>query len=385
MTNHNVDHLENELISVRRHLHQHPELAYEEVQTTAFLKEKLLAAGIRILDVPLKTGLIAEVSGNPDGPIVAIRADIDALPVQEETGLSYQSKVPGKMHACGHDFHTAVILGAAYLLKKEEQQLPGTVRILFQPAEESSHGAETVLASGGLDDVQAIFGEHNTPQLEVGELGTRVGALTAAVDRFEIELEGKGTHAAAPENGRDPIVAASHLINLLQTIVSRNTSPLDAALVSVTQLTSGNTWNVIPTKAYLQGTVRTLSDETRAFIPERMKRITESVGEGLGIQVTFKWLPGPPATKNDPQWTALAERVAKETGYRFIEIPPTLGGEDFAYYQTKIPGAFVNIGTGSSYNHHHPKFTIDEKAIVPASRYFSKLAVRALEHLSSNQ
>lgn len=267
-----IGHLEDELIAVRRHLHQFPELSNQEVKTTALLKQRLLDVGIRVLDVPLKTGLIAEVSGNPEGPVIAIRADIDALPIHEETDLPYISSKPEIMHACGHDFHTSVILGAAYLLKQQEHSLPGTVRIIFQPAEETGHGAEEILGSGGLDGVQAIFGLHNTPYLKVGEFGTRVGPLTAAVDRFEVSISGKGTHAAAPDKGIDPIVASSHLITALQTIISRNTDPLDHALISITELTSGNTWNVIPEKAYMQGTVRTLNDETRkAFEASKLK------------------------------------------------------------------------------------------------------------------
>lgn len=377
-----VGHLEDELTAVRRHFHQYPELSYEETQTTAELKRRLLEAGIRILAVPLKTGVIAEVSGDPDGPVVAIRADIDALPIQEETGLSYRSIVQGKMHACGHDFHAAVILGAAYLLKQHARELPGTVRIIFQPAEETGHGAEDVMASGGLDGVRAIFGLHNTPDLAVGELGTRTGALTAAVDRFEITLSGQATHAAVPEKGRDPVAAAAHLITVLQTLVSRNTGPLDHVLLSVTQLTSGNTWNVIPEKAYLQGTVRTLNEEARKAVPKRIKLIIEGISRGLGVYAAFQWKPGPPATNNDEHWAALAAAVAGESGYRVKHLEPKLGGEDFAYYQQEIPGAFVNIGTGHSFNHHHPKFTVDEKALLPAARFFSLLAKKALEQVS---
>ncbi|CUH94729.1 putative hydrolase YxeP [Propionispora sp. 2/2-37] len=373
-----MQRLEEELITVYRKFHQLPELSNEEFQTTKTLRELLTAVGIRILDLPLATGLVAEIAGDTKGPVVAIRCDIDALPVQEETGLPYQSLNQGKMHACGHDFHMTVILGAAYLLRQRERALAGTVKIIFQPAEETGHGAEAIMQTGVLSDVQAIFGLHSQPHLPVGTIGTCTGPLTAAVDRFELDIIGVGTHAAEPDKGIDPIVVAAHVVTALQTIVSRNINAFDQGLVSVTHIKSGNTWNVIPQSAFLEGTVRTLKAETRKLIPAKIKQISEGIAASFGARAELRWYPGPPATNNTAKWAKLAAQVGEETGYEVREEIPWLGGEDFAYYQEKMPGAFINVGTGQSYAHHHPKFSIDEAAILHSARYFSRLAEQVL-------
>lgn len=374
----NNKNLEEKLVEVRHNFHRHPELSNEEFETTKTLRKLLNEAQIRVLNLPLATGLVAEITGDREGPIIAIRGDIDALPIIEETDIEYKSQAFGKMHACGHDFHTTVILGAAYLLKQQESTLRGTVRIIFQPAEEIGHGAEAVLASGALSNVAAIFGLHSAPDLEVGSFGTNVGSLTAAVDRFEIEIEGIGTHASSPEKGIDPIIVAAHIITALQTIVSRSVSAFDQVLISVTHMESGNTWNVIPTKAYIEGTVRTVNAKMREFVPSKMRQIVKGMADSFGATAELKWYSGPPATDNTKEWTLVALDVAKQQGYVIKELPKTLIGEDFAFYQEKIPGAFVNIGTGVSYSLHHPKFTVDDAAIMPGANYFAKLARRAL-------
>ncbi|MCB2294394.1 amidohydrolase [Clostridium algoriphilum] len=376
-----INNLEEKLIEVRHNFHKNPELSNEEFETTKTLRKLLNEAHIRILDLPLATGLVAEITGNKEGPIIAIRGDIDALPIIEDSNLDYKSQVLGKMHACGHDFHTTVILGAAYILKQQEATLSGTVRFIFQPAEETGKGAENVLATGALTDVSAIFGLHSAPDLEVGSFGTKVGPLTAAVDRFEIEIVGVGTHASSPEKGIDPIIVAAHIITALQTIVSRNVSAFDQALISVAHLQSGNTWNVIPTTAYLEGTVRTVNAKMREFVPKRMRQIVKGMADSFGATAELKWYCGPPATNNTPKWTSVALDVAKEQGYVIKELPDTLIGEDFAFYQEQISGAFVNIGTGVSYSLHHPKFKVDDAAILPGAKYFSQLAKRALNIL----
>lgn len=380
-----INKLEKNLIEVRREFHQNPELANEEVKTTETLRKLLTEAKIRILDLPLNTGLVAEVTGDKKGPIIAIRGDIDALPIIEETNVAYKSKIYGKMHACGHDFHASVILGAAYLLKQQEETLAGTVKFIFQPAEEAGHGAETVLATGVLSDVEAIFGLHCTPDLPVGCMGTNVGALSAAVDRFEIEISGIGTHASSPEKGIDPIIVAANIITSLQTIVSRSVSAFDQVLISVTQLKSGNTWNVIPTTAYLEGTVRTLNANMREFIPVKMRQIIKGMGDSFGATAKLKWYPGPPATNNTKSWTDVALEVASEQKYQVKELLPSLAGEDFACYQEEVPGAFIKIGTGGPYSIHHPKFIIDEAALVPSANYFAQLAKRALVILGKDR
>lgn len=376
-----LENLEEELIGLFHEFHRYPELSNEEFETTKKIKELLGQVDIEVLDLPLKTGLVAQVKGNPNGPVVAIRCDIDALPIIEETSLSYKSLSNGKMHACGHDFHTAVVLGAAYLVKKYQGSLIGTVKFIFQQGEESGDGAQKILATGVLDDVDVIFGIHNVSDYEVGVMGLKEGAMTAAVDRFEIKITGVGSHAAKPEKSVDPIIISTNIINALQTIVSRNISPTDKALLSVTHVESGNTWNVIPETAYIEGTVRTLDEHTRELIPERMKALVEGIAKSYGGNAELIWHSGSPATKNDEEWTNFAYKLGRIMGYDVKRITMGLEGEDFAYYQKEIPGVFIVVGTGISEAHHHPEYTVDEKAIIKCSRYFSRLAESALKKI----
>ena len=376
-----LENLEEELIGLFHEFHRYPELSNEEFETTKKIKELLGQVDIEVLDLPLKTGLVAQVKGNPNGPVVAIRCDIDALPIIEETSLSYKSLSNGKMHACGHDFHTAVVLGAAYLVKKYQGSLIGTVKFIFQPGEESGDGAEKIISTGALDDVDAIFGIHNVSDSDVGVMGLKEGAMTAAVDRFEIKITGVGSHAAKPEKSIDPIIISTNIINALQTIVSRNISPTDKALLSVTHVESGNTWNVIPETAYIEGTVRTLDEHTRELIPERMKALVEGIAKSYGGNAELIWHSGSPATKNDEEWTNFASKLGRIMGYDVKRITMGLEGEDFAYYQKGIPGVFIVVGTGISEAHHHPEYTVDEKAIIKCSRYFARLAECALKKI----
>ncbi len=377
-----INNLETQLIEVRRNLHREPELSFEEFRTTEKLKTWLTAANIKVLDLPLQTGLIAEI-GTKEGPIVAIRGDIDALPIAEQTGLDFASEVEGKMHACGHDFHTASMLGAAYLLKAEEDQLSGKVRVLFQAAEETGHGAVSVLESGGLDRVQAIFGLHNNPDLPLGTLGSRAGALTAGVDRFEIIIKGVGAHAATPEAGVDSIVTSAQIIIALQTIVSRMTGAKDQVVLSVTRIEGGNTWNVLPETVILEGTVRTHDENLRNVIPQKIKQMIAGIASSMGATAELKWYPGPPATINDPEWVDFSQEIAEQQGIPFQHLEPQFGGEDFALYLQKIPGAFLNMGTNKPYALHHPCFDIDEGALVPTAKYFSALAKQALNKFAN--
>ncbi|HHZ5402783.1 M20 peptidase aminoacylase family protein [Bacillus cereus] len=378
----NLEQLTETLISIRRNLHEHPELSYEEFETTKAIKNWLEEKNITIIHSNLETGVIAEISGNSNGPLIAIRADIDALPIQEETNLPYASKIHGRMHACGHDFHTAAIIGAAYLLKEKESSLSGTVRFIFQPAEESSNGACKVIEAGHLRGVQAIFGMHNKPDLPVGTIGIKDGPLMAGVDRFEIEIHGVGTHAAVPDAGVDPIVASSQIVIALQTIVSRNISSSHNAVVSVTNIHSGNTWNVIPEKATLEGTVRTFQNETREKIPALMKRIIQGVSDALGVKTEFRFYAGPPAVHNDTSLTNLSTQVAETMNLNIVSPTPSMAGEDFSFYQQEIPGSFVFMGTSGTHEWHHPAFTVDERALPVSAEYFALLAERALKQFA---
>lgn len=376
-----IENLEEELIQLFHEFHRHPELSNEEFQTTEKIKKLLTDVEIEVLDLPLKTGIVAEIKGHPNGPVVAIRCDIDALPIIEETNLKYKSVSQGKMHACGHDFHIAVVLGAAYLVKKYQPSLIGTVKFIFQPGEESADGAKQILRTGVLDDVNVIFGIHNVSDCEVGIMGIKEGAMTAAVDRFEINITGVGSHAAKPEKAVDPIIIATNIINALQTIVSRNISPVDKALLSVTHVESGNTWNVIPETAYIEGTVRTLEEDTRKLIHKRMKAIIEGISQSYNGKAEFIWHSGSPATRNDAEWTEFASKLGMRMGYDVKKITMGLEGEDFAYYQKKIPGVFIIVGTGVSQAHHHPEYTVDERAIVKCSRYFARLSECVLKEI----
>ncbi|OAB47567.1 M20 peptidase aminoacylase family protein [Paenibacillus antarcticus] len=376
--------LEQQLIEMRRHLHSNPELSYEEFETTKSIRGWLEEAGIRIADYSLTTGIIAEVGGYHGGPIIAVRADIDALAIQEDTGLPYASLFPGKMHACGHDFHTASILGTALLLKRREHELKGTVRFIFQPAEEKAKGAKQVIATGALKGVQAIFGMHNKPDLPTGTIGIKSGALMAAADGFAVEVKGIGTHAAVPEAGVDPIVVASHMVTALQSIVSRNIGSLQSAVISVTRINSGTAWNVISESAMLDGTIRTFDIEVRNHVLKRFQQIIDGVASAFGTTASVRWLPGPPSVHNDASLESLAIEAAESAGLHVVTAIPSPAGEDFAFYQQEIPGFFVFMGTSGPQEWHHPAFDVDEQALSISAHYFADLSQRAIQQFLLN-
>jgi amidohydrolase len=377
----NIEDLAETLISIRRRLHEHPEISEEEVETSRFIAECLEDASITVLPTNLKTGVIAEIRGHLPGPTIALRADIDALPIQEETGLPFASKIPGKMHACGHDFHTAAMIGAALLLKTKEKQLRGKIRFIFQPAEEIGTGARNVIDAGYLQDVSAVLGMHNKPDLPVGTIGIKKGPLMAGVGRFEIKIEGKGTHAALPHTGTDPIVVASHIVLALQSIVSRNVNSNHNAVVTVANIQSGNTWNVIPGTAYLAGTVRTFQEEDRKNSPGLIERIINGVAEAYGAKATLHWDEGPPPVQNEELLTELADSVAREMNLQVVEPIPSMAGEDFAYYQQIAKGFFLFMGTSGTEEWHHPSFTVDERALPISAHYFARFAMAVIEEL----
>ena len=365
----NQTELEAHLISIRRHLHQYPELSKQEFETTKSIEKWLGELDIAIRKTSLKTGVFADIKGEKPGPIVAIRADIDALPIEEKTELPYASKIKGIMHACGHDFHTAALIGAAYLLENKKSELNGTVRLLFQPAEESGGGAKQVIADGQLDGVEAIIGLHNKPDLPVGTIGLKEGPLMAAVDRFRIVLYGKGSHAAIPQNANDPIVAAGNIITALQTVVSRNVSPLQSAVLSVTKIIGGTTWNVIPEDVILEGTIRTFENKIREDVKTKFYNIVESIALAFSQKVEIDWFSGPPPLVNHKAVTEIARISAKHQSLHVIEPEPSMAGEDFSYYLYNVPGNFAFFGTNGTEDWHHPAFTLDESAIIKAA-YF---------------
>lgn len=375
------DKLFQKLVDYRRELHQYPELSMEEYETTKRIRTWLTDAGITIADFPLEVGVIAEIKGEKDGPTIALRADIDALPIVENTDLEYTSKHEGIMHACGHDFHTASMIGAAILLQQRKQELHGTVRIIFQPAEEISKGALYIEKAGALEGVEAIFGMHNKPDLPVGTIGVREGALMGSVDRFKIDITGVGGHAGIPNNCIDPIVVASQIVSALQTIVSRNLQAFDNVVVSITRISAGTTWNVIPDKAELEGTVRTFQKEAREAVPGLMERIIDGIATGFGAKAKLHWYPLTTVVDNSPKFTHLVTETAQSLGYEVVEAKRSPAGEDFAHYQTKIPGYFLWMGVDGTNDWHHPSFTLNEDALVVAANYFSNLAINALNEL----
>ncbi|PVY82445.1 amidohydrolase [Pantoea ananatis] len=370
---------EAQLIEWRRELHTWPELSGQEFATTARLRQWLQNAGIRLLDYPLETGVVAEIGSGEN--LIALRADIDALPIHEASGVSFHSRQPGVMHACGHDLHSAVMLGAALELQAQQHQLQGRVRILFQPAEEIACGARQFIQAGVLDQVQAIFGMHNEPGLPSGTFATRGGAFYANADKFVIHVTGKGAHAAHPEQGVDAIVVASQIIQALQALTSRSFNALDSLVLSITRVDGGKTWNVLPETVEFGGTARTHDLQLRAELEKRVRTLVENIALANGAQASLHWHAGPPVLVNDADWAQFSSEVARQVGYRVQTADLHLGGEDFAFYLQQVPGAFVSIGSASDFGLHHAGFTPDEASIAPAAHYFAQLARQALHHL----
>lgn len=370
------------LREIRHYLHQHPEISENEFETTAFIKKHLKDLGIEPLDYPLKTGVIAEIGSGQ--PIIALRADIDALPIIEKTGLAYASK-NGAMHACGHDFHQTSLLGAAQILKERKAEIKGTVRLIFQPAEENFQGAYQVIEAGGIEGVSAIIGYHNNPHLKPGQIGLRSGAIMAGVEQFEVTVAGISAHAARPDLGVDTVLAITTMIQNLQQIVSRTVSPFDSAVLSVTHIDVGTTWNVLPAKGFFEGTIRTFDPKIRLAVINKFTKIVETTAEQFGAQVSIQWGNSPKVTYNDATLTPLIFENSK-TFAQVIETLPSTGGEDFAAYQEKIPGVFAFVGSNGADNApdwHHDDFIVKDEALPTAVNYFVENAFKLLEYYRS--
>ncbi len=372
----NAQEVKNRISEDFHHFHSHPELSYQEFKTTAKIKEELQSQGIEILPLDLETGCVAQLGQGER--CVALRCDIDALPVQEETSLAYKSQIKGVMHACGHDFHTATMLGTAFLLKECENQLKGRVRIVFQPAEEAPGGAKKILESGALNGVEAIYGIHTINDFKPGTLAIKEGATHAAVDRFSITFKGKGTHAAHPEQGIDTLVIASQFVNAAQTIVSRNSNPFDSNLLSITHFEAGNTWNVVPETAFLEGLFCSMFLACSEMVNIRLVVLALGIADSFGACAEVQWSFGLPAMQNSKVLSDFARDLAKRDGFETAIPPSSLGGEDFALYEEQLPGAFVQIGTGPSLPNHNPRFTADEQALFPAAQFMAHLAKQYL-------
>lgn len=365
--------LEEELRTAFCWFHRHPELSYEEYKTTEKIREFLTAHDIEILPYDLETGLVAVIRGEQDGTAAALRCDMDALPIKEEAALDYISEEDGKMHACGHDMHITAGLGCAVLLQQRKSELKGTVKIIFQPAEETSIGALKILKTDVMDDVKRIWGFHADPTNPVGTIGIREGYVTAAVDRFVITVKGIGCHGAHPDDGIDPIPVSAAVIQALQTIVSRNINAFHPSLLSVTRVSAGTTWNVIPAEAVMEGTVRTMEREDRVLYEKKLREIAEKTAQAYGAEAQTEWIAGCPATYNDKEMADLCARKAQEMGMRVVPEESSLGGDDFSFYEENIPGCYVKIGTGVGHPIHHPGFLVNPDVLFPTAEFLAEL------------
>lgn len=368
-------------VEVRRQIHRNPELSFQEHNTHRYLAERLTELGYTFESgLGGGTGIKAVLEGGKPGRTVALRADIDALPILEETGLDFASQTPGVMHACGHDVHTAILLTAAKALKEVQADLPGRVVFLFQPGEEKNPGgASLMIRDGCLENpkVDAVFGMHVTPALEVGAMNFGSGALMAAPDEVEVTVVGKGGHGAAPHMAVDPVMAACQIITLLQQVVARNVSPFQSAVITVGMIHGGTAQNVIPDEVTFRATVRTMDPEVRKLMPGRIEAVVKGVCEAAGATYRFHYDHGYPVLVNDAAMTEVGRQAAEavlEAG-KIGEMAPSMGGEDFAYYLEKVPGTFARLGAmepgnPKPYGVHTSKLMIDEECIAVGVAYY---------------
>ncbi len=366
----------------RRHLHQHPELMFDCHQTAAFVVDRLREFGITEIHEGIATsGVVAIIEGQGDGPTIGLRADMDALPMEEQTGAAYASTVAGKMHACGHDGHTTMLLGAARYLA-ETRNFAGRVALIFQPAEEGGGGAGVMVEEGVMEryDIASVYALHNTPGAEFGTIYTTPGAIMAAADTFTIHIKGEGGHGAYPNECKDPVAACLGVCNALQTIVSRNCKGLDDLVVSVTQIHTGTTDNVIPDTAYINGTVRTFDAAVQQMVIDRMQAICAGHAAAYDVEVTLDFEKGYPPTINHADEAGFAARVAAEVvGEAAVtaDAPPEMGAEDFAYMLQSRPGAYLFLGQGAGPGLHHPGYDFNDEVAPIGASFFARLVETA--------
>lgn len=377
--------MQPEIAKWRRHLHEMPELQYDVHKTAAFVADKLKEFGCDEVVTGIgRTGVVGLIKGTKGaGTTIGLRADMDALPITEATGLPHASKIAGKMHACGHDGHTAMLLGAAKHLC-ETRNFAGSVAVIFQPAEEGGAGGRAMVRDGMMDRfvISQVFGMHNMPGLDVGKFAIRPGAIMASTDEFTITVTGRGGHAAMPHRTIDPVFISAQLVNAFQGIVSRNTDPLESLVISVTQFHAGDAQNVIPQKAELGGTVRTLEKEMRDFAETRMKEVASGIAAAYGAQISVSYHRNYPVTFNHEHETDFAIGVAtglSGTANVDTNTPPVMGGEDFSYMLEARPGAFIFIGNGETAYLHHPEYDFNDDVIPHGVSYWVSLAETALK------
>jgi amidohydrolase len=381
-----VEQMKEEVIGWRRYLHQNPELSFHEEKTAQFVFDTLQSFGNLELSRPTKTSVMARLIGSQPGRVLALRADMDALPIEEENKFEFVSKNSGVMHACGHDGHTAMLLGTAKLLSGLKDQIKGEVRFLFQHAEELfPGGAEEMVQAGVMDGVDLVIGTHLWSPLEMGKVGVVYGSMMASPDTFYITVKGKGGHAALPHQTIDSIAIAAQVVTNLQHIVSRNTDPLDNLVISVSQFVGGTTHNVIPGAVNICGTVRSFDAKLRETVPQLMERVIKGITEAHGAAYEFNYDFGYRPVINDDEVTRVIEETVREVyGEAALDMMrPNMGGEDFSAFQQKAPGCFFYVGAGNkdkgiTYPHHHPRFTIDEDALEIGVKMFVHAAFKIL-------
>jgi amidohydrolase len=378
----------DDLVELRRDFHAFPELAYKERRTASRIAARLRELGLdEVREGVGQTGVVGRLRGRGDGRVVALRADIDALPLQEESSAPYASRHPGVMHACGHDGHTAILLTAARVLTELREQFDGEVRFIFQPAEELGNGAPGMLTDGALAEPrpQAVFGLHLWNNLPTGIVGVRDGPLFANTDEIDIIIRGAGGHGAMPHQTVDPIVIAAQVVTALQTMVSRETAPSEPAVVSICSIHGGTAFNIIPPEVHLLGTVRTFTDELQAQMKRRIGDLVQGIARSMGGDCDYVYRSPCPAVVNDPAASGLVRRVATRAfGAERVTTPAqTMGGDDMSFFLREVPGSYVFLGTAnpslrSVAPHHHPKFDIDEAALPVGARLLSEVALEFL-------
>jgi amidohydrolase len=379
-----------DLIAIRHDLHAHPELGYEERRTSGVVQGELEAAGIDfVAGLARGTGVLGHLPGRAEHGI-GLRADMDALPIVEQSGVDYASTHPGRMHACGHDGHTTILIGAARVLARLEREgaLPSPVTFVFQPAEEGGAGGRRMVEDGCLSGsvlgapIRCMFGLHGWPQIRVGTISTRPGPMLAAADHIELEVRGTGAHAAYPHQSRDPLLAAAAIVTAVQQIASRNVDPLDSIVVSITGFHAGTTYNIIAEEARLMGTVRTLCEETRVMAEERLRQVVSSTATAFGCEAHLEYNRGYPVTRNDPGLVEVVQRTAATLGEdRYEDLPvPVMGGEDFSFYGQEVPACFFALGLlphgrARMPQLHQPTFDFNDHAIPTGVEMFVRLAL----------
>ncbi|MBL4954824.1 amidohydrolase [Neobacillus sp. OS1-32] len=371
-----------EIVSWRRYMHQHPELSFKEEKTALYIREKLVSFGLEVeTNIGGGHGLIGILRGAQPGKTIALRADFDALPIEDEKDVPYKSQNPGVMHACGHDGHTAALLGTAKVLNEFRDQLKGNVVFIFQPAEETPPGgAKFMVEAGVLDGVDYVFGAHLDSQTAVGKVTTGSGYQMAAVDKFTIKIQGKGGHGARPHESIDSIVIGSEIVGALQKVVSRRVDPLKSAVVTIGVFQAGSAFNVIADKAVLEGTVRTFNADVRKQVEEQIRSIVAGITAAFGAAAEIDYLNGYPALYNHPRETETVRQWFMEefSSENVMEMEPSMGAEDFSYFLLEKPGTYFRVGSqnedaATHFPHHHPKFDIDERALLNIGRSFVKI------------